>query len=143
MSGRARGEHEGHRSAARISLVLADNPKRLAAAAVTQDRDPGAERDDCRIGRLRLHDCARNAFSKIARISRSRFQGATALIQVLDCLGRFEGLLAIGQGPFESAQTGLSHEVGMRGDRPRGQGHLLRRLCALLPDERNAHTIPP
>ena len=83
MSGRARGEHEGHRSAARISLVLADNSVGLTAVVVANDRDAMAERDNLDAHRRGPQFGARESFGEIARVARGEFERATALVCVL------------------------------------------------------------
>ena len=93
--------HIGDRSVAGIRLVLADDPERLAAAVVAQDRDLGAERDHNSVSRFRLRNCARDAFREISRIPCSQFQSAPALAGVLYRLRSFERLLALGEGPLE------------------------------------------
>jgi hypothetical protein len=98
--------HIGNRSAARFRLVFTDDPERLAATIVAENRDPGAERDRCRARGLRLQNGARDAFREIACIPRGQFQSATALIGVLYHLRRFERLLAFGEGPLERTQAG-------------------------------------
>jgi hypothetical protein len=76
MMGKRR--HIGDRSDARIRLVFADDPERLATAIVAQNGDPRAERDRCRARGLRLQNRTGDAFREIARIPRGQFQSATA-----------------------------------------------------------------
>jgi hypothetical protein len=84
--------------ASKPPFVLADDPERLAATFVAQDRDLGAERDRRRARGFRLQNRARDAFREIARIPRCQFQSATALVGVLYRLRGFERLLAVGEG---------------------------------------------
>src|ERR1700722_10513543 len=141
MMGKRR--HIGDRSAARIRLVFADDPERLATTVVAQNRDSRAERDRYRARRLGLQNRAREAVRERARIPRGQFQSPAALVGVLDRLRRFERSLAFAEGPLQRTEAGLGHKVGMRGNRPRRQAHLLCGLRALFPDKRNAHFGPP
>jgi hypothetical protein len=90
-----------------------------------------------------LRNRAREAFHEIPRIPCGQFQSATALVGVPDCLRRFERLLAFAEGPLERTEPGLGHKVGMPGNRPRRQAHLLSGLRALFSDKRDAHSGPP
>jgi hypothetical protein len=126
--------HIGDRSAAGIRLVLAYDPERLAAIIVAQDRDLGAERDYDRVTRFRLRNRARDAFREVAYIPRGQFQSAPAVVGVRNRLSGLERLLAVGKGVLEPAEAGLGHKVGMRGNRPRRQAHLLCGLRALFPE---------
>jgi hypothetical protein len=56
--------HIGDGFGARIRLVLADDPERLATTVVAQKRDPGAERDRRRARGLRLRDSAATRSAK-------------------------------------------------------------------------------
>ena len=56
--------HIGDRSAAGIRLVLANDPERLAAIIVTQNRDLGAERDHDRVSGFRLWNCTATRSAK-------------------------------------------------------------------------------
>jgi hypothetical protein len=117
--------------------------ERLAAIIVAQDRDLGAEYNHGRVSRLRLRNRARSAFREIAYIPRSQFQGAPTLLGILYRLSGLECLLAVGEGVLEHTEAGLSHKIGMCGDRSQRQAHLLCGLCAFLPDKRNAHCRSP
>jgi hypothetical protein len=66
--------HIGDRSAAGIRLVLANDPERLAAIIVAQDRDMAAERDHDSVNGFRLWHCARDPLREVAHIPRSQFQ---------------------------------------------------------------------
>jgi hypothetical protein len=103
--------HIGDRSAARIRLILANNPEGLAATVVAQDRNPGAEGDNGRVCWLRLRNRARDALREVARIARGQFQSAAALVGVLYRLRGFERLLAVGKGPLERTEG----RIGSRG----------------------------
>ena len=118
--------HLGDRSAAWIRLVLAHDPERLAAIIVAQAL--GAERDHDSVSRFRLQNRARDAFCEVAHIPRGQFQSAPAVVGVRYRLSGFERLLAVGEGVLERTETGLSHKIGMRGNRPRRQADL---LCGL------------
>ena len=85
-----------------------------------------------------VQNSAREAFREIARIPRGQFQSATARVGVLDRLRRFERLLAFGEGLLQRTEAGLGHKVGMRGNRPRRQAHL---LCGLALSSRTNATL--
>ena len=104
--------HISDRSTTGIGLVLADDPERLAAIIVAQNRNLGAERDRHRARGLRLQNCARDAFREIARIPCGQFQSATALVGVLYRLRGFERLLAVGEDPLERPETGWVTRLG-------------------------------
>jgi len=74
---------------------------------------------------LSLRNRARDAFREIARIPRGKLQSAPALVGVRYRVSGLVRLLAVREGALERTKTGLGHEVGVRGNRPRRQAHLL------------------
>src|ERR1700722_1593556 len=73
--------HIGDRSAARIRLILANDPECLAAIIVAEDRDLGAERDHDRVARLRLWNRAPDTLREVAYIPSGQFQSAPAVVR--------------------------------------------------------------
>ena len=73
----------GYRTKARISLVLADDPVRLTAVIVANDRDAMAKCDDFHACRLRSQFRARKTFGEIAQVACGEFDRATTLVRIV------------------------------------------------------------